>query len=232
MKEPDYGREKAQVPLTVKDALQARLLSDPTSSHYFEPFVARDATASEAAQEIGCNLDTMLYRIRTFTQAGLLNLVRLEPRRGRPIKVYRSSADAYFVPFGITPFEDSEARIRRQSRENEDIFAPRLAKIARQSGREGRHIYRDSQGEFWSSSSVDATVPPLDLDTIKQIRKNVYETNGPIAETLAGEFMLTEAEAKDLLFEFYNLWRRFKKEPDSTSKKRYFYQFALVPMDD
>jgi hypothetical protein len=232
MKRVNYGREKSQVPVTVKDTEQARLLSDPTNSRYFEPFVARECTASQAAQEVGCNLDTMLYRVRTFMQAGLLKVVRLEPRRGRPIKHYRSSADAYFVPFEVTPFEDVEARIRRQNKENEDIIAPKLAKIARQSGREGRHIYRDSRGEVWSSSGVDATVLPLNLDTVKEIRKNVYDRDRPISETMTGEFILTEAEARDLLFEFYNLWRRYKKLPKHESKKRYFYQFALVPIDD
>jgi hypothetical protein len=48
---------------------------------------------------------------------------------------------------------------------------------------------------------------------------------------MAGEFLLAEEDAKDLLFEFYNLSRRYKNKSDGKPSKRYFYQFVLVPRD-
>jgi hypothetical protein len=234
MKHPNYGRENPTTPHAVEDVEQARLLSDPRNSRYFEPFLARDCTVSQAAKEMGCTLDTMLYRVKTFLQAELLNIVRTEPRRGRPINVYRSSADSYFIPFEVTPFEDVEARIRRQNRENENIVAPIMARVLRQSGREGRYLYRDSKGEVWDSSSADGTAPPLDLNSVESIKKHVYqkERDRPIAEMVAGEFLLAEEDAKDLLFEFYDLSRRYKTKSEGKVVKRYFYQFVVVPRDE
>jgi hypothetical protein len=100
--------------LEVRDPEQARLLTDPESFRYFGPFLAKDCTVYQAAKELGCNVDTMLYRVKTFVEADLLKIVETGSRRGRPIKVYRSSADAYFVPFAVTPFEDIEASIKQQ----------------------------------------------------------------------------------------------------------------------
>jgi hypothetical protein len=232
MKPKNYGRENLPTPEVIRDTEQARLLSDPKHSRYFEPFVARDCTVSQASKEVGCSLDTMLYRVKTFLQAGLLKIVKTERRRGRPINVYRSSAERYFIPFEVTPFEDVEARIRRQNRENENVVAPIMAKILRQSGREGRHIYRDAKGEVWDSSGSDATTLPPDLNSEEEIKKLAYQRDRPISETMAGEFLLSEEDAKDLLFEFYNLSRRYKNKSDGKPSKRYFYQFVLVPRDE
>jgi hypothetical protein len=234
MKPSNYGRENAATPQTIRDTEQARLLSDPKHNRYFEPFVARDCTVSQAAKEVGCTLDTMLYRVKTFLQAGLLKIVKTEPRRGRPINVYRSSADSYFIPFEVTPFEDVEARVRRQNRENENIMAPIMARVLRQSGREGRYIYRDVKGEVWDSSSTDGSTPPLDLNSVESIKKSVYQRgkDRPVAETIAGDFLLAEEDAKDLLFEFYDLSRRYKLKSEGKVAKRYFYQFVLVPRDE
>jgi hypothetical protein len=232
MKQSDSGRENLIMPETIRDTEQARLLSDPKHSRYFEPFVARDCTVSQAAKEVGCNVDTMLYRVKTFLQLGLLKIVKTQQRRGRPINVYRSSAEQYFIPFEVTPFEDVEARIRWQNRENENIIVPILAKILQQSGREGRHIYRDANGEVWDSSASDAATLPTDLNSEEDIKRLVYQRNRPVSETMAGEFLLTEEDAKDLLFEFYNLWRRYKNKSEDKTRKQYFYQFALVPRDE
>jgi hypothetical protein len=86
-------------------------LSDPESFRYFEPFIARDRTVKEAAEAVGCNLDTMLYRVRKFLNAGLLKVTRVEKRAGRPIKHYRSTSEAFFVPFEVTPYAELEERL-------------------------------------------------------------------------------------------------------------------------
>ena len=99
MAEGDSGRPPSDVFHTVSDPEQARLLSNRESFRFFEPFVARELSATGAAEEVGCALDTMLYRIKTFVRAGLLQVSRLEKRAGRPIKHYRSVYDAYFIPF-------------------------------------------------------------------------------------------------------------------------------------
>src|SRR5690554_4500150 len=87
----------------VRDERQARLLLDPESLRFFRPFLARERTVSQAASEVKCAPSVMLYRVGTFLRANLLQIVRKEPRRGRPIKIYRSTHDEYFIPYALSP---------------------------------------------------------------------------------------------------------------------------------
>jgi DNA-binding Lrp family transcriptional regulator len=218
--------------IEVKDLGQARLLSDPESFRYFSPFLARDFTVSQAAKELDCKVDTMLYRVKTLLEAGLLKVVGTETRRGRPIKVYRSSADAYFVPFAVTPFEDIEAAIKTQNQKNGDIIAHHLARVVRQSGRDGRHIFRDIHGEVSVNSGANANDVVLDLDDLPEIARRVYAYEYVIGESASDELELTDEDAKEFILEFYKFWRGYKNKKSSKKPQKYFLQFSFVPIDE
>ncbi len=110
MTEPDSGSFH-----TVTDPEQARLLTEPVSKEFFKPFLAHERSASQAATIMRCNLNTVLYRIKTLLRAGLIKVVREMPRKGRPVRVYRSVHDAYFVPFSVTPYATLEERLEVQA---------------------------------------------------------------------------------------------------------------------
>src|SRR5690606_28325481 len=110
---------------TVTDPEQARLLNDADSKRLIPPLMshaptitaaARDLTVTAAARETGVDTNAVLYRVRQFLRAGLLKVVREVKRPGRPIKVYRSAHDAYFVPYELTPFASLEERMLAQLR--------------------------------------------------------------------------------------------------------------------
>ncbi len=105
MEDPD-----SPSPHVVRDARQARILTEPESKRFFVPFLARNTTVKEAAQQVGCPLNTMLYRVKTLIAAGLVQVVETRPRGGRAIRVYRSVHDAYFIPLAATPFDTLEHR--------------------------------------------------------------------------------------------------------------------------
>jgi predicted ArsR family transcriptional regulator len=204
----------------IDDPGQAKLLTNPESFRFLEPFMARDCTVSQAAKELKCNVDTMLYRVKTFVKAGLLKVVKTQSRRGRSIKVYRSSADKYFVPFEITPYEDVEAFFRKSRKANDDILIPRFAKIIRQTGREGRIIYRDDKGEVWTSSAgsfADIFVGLGDSEKLEQRLRQKRQ----IAENSNDILWLTEEEARDFVMELYKVWGKHKRV-DKSRRKPYF----------
>ena len=127
---------------TVTDPKQAQLLTDPKSKRYFHPFLAVERSATEAAEELGCNLNTVLYRIKTFVQVGLLEVTRKQKRKGRAVKYYRSVHDAYFVPFATTPYATLEERLHIQGA---PIFADLIrsyAEVLRQGDLYGNYLYR------------------------------------------------------------------------------------------
>jgi hypothetical protein len=228
MKHQDSGRETSRVEIT--DPEQAKLLSSPESFRFFEPFIARDCTVSQAAKEVNCKVDTMLYRVNLFLKAGLLNVVKTQARRGRSVKVYRSSADAYYVPFEITPFEDVEAFFTRTRRASDAILIPQFAKVIRQTGREGRQIYRDEKGEVWTSSSSGVNDTFIGLEDTATLRRRFQEK--PIGENSSDILKLTEQEARDFAFEIHKLWGEYKKVKGKAKRNAYFFDFSFVLLDE
>jgi predicted ArsR family transcriptional regulator len=62
------------------------------------PFVARESTLSAAANQLGMSMASAHYHVRRLLSFGLLQITRTEQRRGRPVKHYRSTHDAFFIP--------------------------------------------------------------------------------------------------------------------------------------
>ena len=226
MKEPNYGSGPAH---TVQEPTQAKLLSESKSFRYFAPFLAKTCTASRAAAEVGCNLDTMLYRIRTFLKAGLLEVVRLEKRPGRPIKHYRSAFDSYFVPSSATSYATYEEETQQTLRMYEDIIARELARTRRELNRPGFRIYRDGRGEVSYHSAADEA-HVIDHDTLPELAKSGEFTEVALAEIFTDELLLTHDEARTLLSDLYRLWRTNKREP-SLSREPYLLRVVLVPLE-
>jgi len=230
MKEPNYGSVSAHASTqTVQDPTQAKLLSEPKSFRYFAPFLAKTCTASRAAAGVGCNLDTMLYRIRTFLKAGLLEVVRLEKRSGRPIKHYRSVFDSYFVPSSATSYVNYEDEVRQMLRMYEDVIAKELARTRRTLNRQGLRIYRDRRGEV-SSHTASSEEHIIDYDTLPELAQSRELAAVTLAEIFTDELLLTDKEARTLLSDLYKLWRENKREPES-SREPYLLRVVLVPLE-
>ena len=154
----------------VSDPVQARFLTDPAKKRFLLPFLARERRIAQAAEEVGCSINRMLYQVRTLAGCGLLRIVREEPRAGRAVRVYRSVHEAYFVPFAATPYDTLEQRITVQG---DPIWAGLVAAYAdalRRSRRHGHLLRRvgevvhttdqlpqttpGGQALFWSDSTV------------------------------------------------------------------------------
>lgn len=209
----------------VGTAEQAGLLSDPAARTYFVPFLARARSVKAAAEEVGCRLDAMYYRVRRFVRAGLLRVVEVTPRAGRPIKLYRSVADAFYIPFRLTPYAEIEERIRRDVQAEDARLVVALARAVRASGLEGRRLYRAPDGEVMMEASGDPG--PRD-DWAATVR--AWPDHRPVAERVSGELELTHAEARALLLAFGELAARYRApEHDVDTRKPYLFQFAVVP---
>lgn len=155
MKEPDSGSVQPGAFHRVDDAAQARMLMDMEVRRYFEPFLAREKTVTEAAEEVGCDPSVMLYRVGRFVRAGLLRVVAERKRAGRAVKVYRSSHDAYLVPYAATAFATLEEAFAAAYEANARRFARLVARQFRQLRWDGYRLYRRPTGETWFEGAPD-----------------------------------------------------------------------------
>lgn len=207
---------------TVTDPEQARLLTDAASQRLFRPFLARDRTASEAAREAGTDLNAVLYRVRQFLRAGLLTVVREVKRPGRPVKVYRSTRDAYFVPYELTPFASLEERMLAQLRPHLEQRVRVQAQRLREHGWSGQLLYRDEHGETWIESAGD---PAARLDWLDPRRG--------IGIDYVVDLALTAAEATELQRLLYAALERFERGGSGREGTRgYVLSVALYPREE
>lgn len=154
MPEPDSGSF-----YTVTNPEQARLLTEPVSKEFFKPFLARERSASEAADILKAGLNTTLYRIKTLLRAGLLEVTREVPRKGRAVKIYRSVHDAYFVPFNVTPYATLEERLWVQARPIFNGLIGAYAAALRATDLYGHHVFIGRNGAVWTSDLLPDQTP-------------------------------------------------------------------------
>ncbi len=198
---------------TITDAKQAQLLTEPKSKTFFKPFLAVEHSATEAAEELDCRLNRVLYRVKTFVDAGLLEVTRTQKRKGRAVKYYRSVHDAYFVPFTLTPYATLEERLEVQA---EPIFGDLIRSYAsalRQNERYGNYLFRAGEGVV----TTDA-VPELLPSGLPVVYSDKVVN-------------LSKTEAVALAEALRELFRRGgKTEHEPAEAQNYFFMVALLPL--
>jgi len=210
---------------TVTDPEQARILTSPAALRLFRPFLARERTVSEVARETGRDLNAVLYRVRTYLAAGLLEVVREIERPGRAVKVYRSVHDAYFVPYEVTPFATLEERMLEQTLPAVEERVRAQARSLQRSGLWGQSLYRDEAGEVWTSSSAGATSGD-----------DAHDPRGGL--DFWTEVWLTRAEAEELRSTLYEALERFGHRPTDGGSagepdlQRFHFSVAVVPLEE
>ncbi|CAM3830885.1 helix-turn-helix domain-containing protein [Deinococcus frigens] len=139
---------------------QARLLSDPAALRHLEPFIGRTLAAGAAAKQTGVSVERMLYRVRQFLKAGLLEQVDEERRAGRPVRLYRAPGGLR-VPFALTPFADLAAQVARHSLPYDRLRARAGGRRLHRLEPHARLIYRDDGGRDDARGEVHSETETL-----------------------------------------------------------------------
>jgi hypothetical protein len=199
----------------VSDQTQARFLTDPAKKRFLLPFLARERRVAEAAAEVGCSINRMLYQVRTLVDCGLLQVLREEPRAGRPMRVYRSVHDAYFVPYAATPYDTLEQRISVQGRPIWDGLVAAYADALRRSRRHG-HLLRRVGEVVQTTDQLPESTP-----------------NGQALFWSDSTVLLRDADARELgeeVRQWYARTQRLDREAqDDHTARRYLCLAALLP---
>ncbi|GMA17332.1 hypothetical protein E5F05_07285 [Deinococcus metallilatus] len=198
---------------------QARLLSDPAALRHLEPFIGRTLGAAEAAREAGVSVERMLYRVRQFVAAGLLEEAGERRRAGRPVRLYRAPG-GFRVPFHLTPFADLEAQILRHGRPFDRLRARAGARGLARLDLNARLLYRSTEGEVHSETFMP------DARTYAAFRQH------HIGGDYMGVLWLDDGTARQVQ-EALNTLRELLVLQDGqrAGKRPYLIQTALHPLD-
>jgi hypothetical protein len=184
------------------------------------PFIGRERTALEVANAYQVNLDALLYQIKRLVELELLTVIRHEPRKGRAMKVYRATADAFFVPFSATPNITLEAMVNQWSNSLQSVFLKGFATALRSRHHDwGVRISREITDQIVIAPAIDP----------EQFYNYLEDTAPSVLEGWFTDLRLSASDAKAFQQDLAALYFRYLMKPGD---QRYIVRVALAPMDE
>lgn len=212
-------QEKSPSLLIVTDARMADLLINPASLRQLEPFLGRECTVKQAAEETGEKANTVLSRVRRFLKAGLLEVIREEKRKGRAVKVYRSVADIFFIPFEATSLESLEQMLEERDAYWEKLLRQGVVNVRRDDiGTWGTRIYRDTRSRLQIQTAINPTENYTMLDSSRPAALSAWRDS----------VYLDFEDAKALQQEMFALLQRYHKKKGA---QRYIVRLGMAPLE-
>lgn len=207
----------------LSDPEAARVVADPAAQRLLRPFLGRENTAKAAAEVLGVSLSLMAYWLGRFQKLGLVVLVRAEKRAGRPVKVYRTTADAFVAPFELLPSATLMEFFGSFGEAQQRRFVRALGRVseAMAAGDWGLRLSRRDDGKV----RIDAVLHTLRGDT----ETDFLAPEFPAAWQSFSTVRLSFEEAKGLQHELAALWERYAGKSDG---QVYQLHLGLVPDDD
>ncbi len=204
----------------------AKALTQLKTTQLLEPFMKRELTLSEAAKELGVKLPKLHYHVNKFMEFGLLEVARIEARAGRPLKLYRSTAHTFFVPYHLTPSETLAQLLG-------DLMVP----SERRFHREAAHALQTLDPEWGLSitcppdEGVSYALAPRATDFVPRLVESVLKPDAPALFLSDGTLELDFRTAKALQKDLINLFGGYRQKQEAGGQ-RYAYRLGLTPLHD
>ena len=206
--------------MVVQDRRAADVLTNPHTLRQLEPFLGRDCTVSQAAEETGEKPNTVLSRVKRFLDLGLLKISGERPRGGRAVKLYRSAADLFFIPYEATSAETLIDAMAERDAYWEALLRRGVVRARAQAvGAWGTRVYRDARGRLQVQAALNPesnyiTLEPGDPAVLSSWRDAVY---------------LDFEDAKALQREMFGLLKTYLQKRGA---QRYIVRLGMAPLEE
>lgn len=212
--------------LTITRLDVARALVELRTTQLLEPFMKRELTLSEAAEELGVKLPALLYHVNKLMEFGLVEVTRAKARAGRPLKLYRATAHTFFVPYHLTPSETLAQLL-------EDLTGSSERRFHREAARTLQILDPDWGLNITcpSGEGVSYALAPRATGFVPQLIESVLRPDAPALFLSDGTLELDFETAKALQKDLVDLFNRYRQKQDAGSQE-YAYRLGLTPLHD
>jgi hypothetical protein len=186
--------------IDIVDPRAAAVFAAPRQRRMLLSLVHEELSLTQLSRLTATPLNLLHHHIRKFMQLGLVRIARQQDRAGAPIKYYRATARAFFVP---AEFIDAEPGVGL-TWQLRDLLARSLARALR--------------GVVYSH---DGKAPRMRLVRDADARTTDME--------LWANLQLSEADAATLADELRALLHRFEARSRKT-RRRYLVHAAIAPV--
>lgn len=206
---------------TVTRPAAVRLLLSPRYQPVLRRLMLAEWAVADLARACGLPLNAAHHRVQTLVRHGLATVTRTRPRRGRPVRLYRAAAEAFFVPYAATPAASLGALVAGREQDFTRRFDRALLALGQGLVRDEREIgvrlYR-SEGQ---QVVQDLTPQAGHFDPAA-----LLQPGQPAVALISEPLHLDREEAKALQRELVELYGRYADRPGPGS---YLLRLHLVP---
>jgi hypothetical protein len=197
--------------VVVRDHLAVDLLVDLASARRLAPFMRQEHRLGSAAAELEMPASSLAYWVGRFRRAGLVEVVRHQARAGKPIPIYRATADEFRVPLDALPVGTQNDLLMSGRRRLFEQFTEAVNRAARPWFEEGLRLRAHPDGG-------------MELGFVEPTR----DDPPPVTEFWGGLF-LTEHDAAELRGEMEALMTRYSDDRKGPGKRRYITVVGIAP---
>ena len=209
--------------MVVRDPAAARFLVRPSGLRRLAPFLGPPRSVAEVARAAGDTANTVLRRVERLVALGLVEVAEARPRRGRPVRRYRATADVFFVPFEATGAADLEAALADRDAYWERLLRRHVVRARSEAmGVWGTRIYRDARGRVQVQTAVSPDANASMLDDGMPAALSAWRD----------QLWLEHGDAKALQRELYDLVQRYQRRRGGQRYVVHVGLAAIVGADD
>lgn len=202
----------------ITDPGATKVLTNPGLLRLITPFIGREVTIGQAADEVGASPNTTYKRVMRYVDLGLLEVAREQSRAGRSIKLYRTVADVLFVPFESTPSISLDAALKEREEYWANLLRANVVTArAEVLGTWGTRIYRDHRGRLQVQTAL---TPESNATTLAPGAPAVLSA-------WRDNLMLDFHDAKQLQREMFDLLLKYQRKEGA---QRYIIHVGLAPL--
>lgn len=198
-------------PIIVREHMAVDLLMNLDAARRLAPFMRREHSLGSAAAELEMPASSLAYWVARFVKAGLLKVVRLEPRAGKAIPIYRAVTDEFQVPLDAMPAGLRDEFLNGGRRHMFEEFTKAVDAVAEKYLRGGIRVRcHPDRGVELNFLEADAPLPV-----------HVAEAWASIA--------LTDEEAAEVEALLDQLSKRVTAHAEGPGRKQYVMVLGLAP---
>ncbi len=198
-------------PIVLRDHMAVDLLMNLDAARRLAPFMRRDHSLGSAAAELEMPASSLAYWVGRFLKAGLITVVRREPRAGKAIPIYRAASDEFQIPLEAMPAGVRDEFLNGGRRHMFEEFTKAVDEIAQKYLRGGLRVRCHPE---------------------RGVELNFLDSDGPLPVSVTeawASVALTDDEAREIQATLDALSAKINTNAEGPGRRQYVMVLGLAP---
>ena len=184
-----------------------------------------ETTLSEVADKLDISLSKLSYHVNKWLEYNIIEVVREEKRAGRPVKIYKTTNQRFFIPFHLTPSASLEDLLVAMTRDVHEIAMRETAHTLKKAG--------DNWGILWEaaeeSGAIRGSPSPYPGSSTQTLLEQLETEDGPISHFNFAKLKLDFPTAKALQKELLALHEKYQ-DLQQEKQQSYLLQLGITSL--